>query len=754
MNNFQDDDQTQFFVSLKNGTIVSHYRIVEKIGAGGMGEVYLAEDSKLNRRVALKFLPSTLAQDNDIRLRFTREAQAVAKLEHPNIITIYEVSEFNNRPFFAMQYVEGKTTHYYCYEEKLPLDKLVLLFLEISQGLAKAHSVGITHRDIKSANIILDKDYHPKILDFGLATMQGSEMLTKVGTTLGTLAYMSPEQAQGEDIDHRSDIFSLGVVFYELLAGNSPFKGNSDAATLHNVLNNNFEPLSTHNPDVPHQLEQIVTKCLHKNRIERYQSTDDLVSDIQKVISELTNKKNITGTKDSDTSIAVLPFANMSADPENEFFADGLTEELLNVLAKNPDLKVIGRTSSFAFKNKQEDLRGIGSKLGVTTILEGSVRKSGNRVRITAQLVKTSDGFHLWSETYDRVIEDIFAVQDEIAEAVAKELDVTLLGKSKEKKIENIKSYEFVLKADQVTRSWSRESSYKAIEFYQKAIDLEPNNARAQAGIARTYFTQAAFGFNDHQTAYRLAKNAALRAVKLDDELADAHEALGYIRFFLEFHFEEGWNAFQKALELAPNNSKFVNSVGTICYMLGNFEEGERLLTLSVELDPLSPEAHFNLGKLFIMIRNHEDGRNAMLKALKLSKGMAGLYGWLSSSYYIEEKYEDALKMAQQEISEGHKLQALAISYHGLGMKEESDANLNKLLNAPDRDAWAFQLALVYAARKEVDNAFKWLDTAFNLRDAGIPQTKYANFLDSLYSDPRWAKLLKQIGYDDFKGSI
>ncbi|MCH7691764.1 MAG: protein kinase, partial [candidate division Zixibacteria bacterium] len=512
-----DNDKTQTHVVLSQGTMVEHYRIIEKIGAGGMGEVYLAEDTKLDRKVALKFLPSHIAQDADVRTRFTREAKAVAKLDHPNIVTIHEVGEFNGQPFFAMQFIDGKTLQHYCKEEPLSVSQIVNLIMQISDGLGNAHAAGIIHRDIKSANIIVDQEFRPKILDFGLATVQGGDALTKAGSTLGTVAYMSPEQARGSKVDHRSDLFSLGIVMYELIAGRTPFKRTNDTGTMHAIINENPEPLARYKSDVPPELQRIVTKCLAKNANERYQSTADIAVDLR-ILDRITasGEHEISGqTAASQTSIAVLPFANMSADPENEYFADGLTEELLNVLAKNPELKVIGRTSSFAFKGKQEDLREIGKKLGVGTILEGSVRKAGNRVRITVQLVKTSDGFHLWSETYDKVLEDIFAVQDEIAGAVANALDVTLLGKSATKQTNNPESYALVLRAKQSAQQMTKSAIGLAANLFQKAIDLDPDNAQAWAGLTQAFVNQAGYGYEDVQEAYRRAKKAAQQALAL-----------------------------------------------------------------------------------------------------------------------------------------------------------------------------------------------------------------------------------------------
>ena len=745
MNN-SDNDRTDIHVPLTQGSMIAHYRIEKKIGAGGMGEVYLAEDTKLNRNVALKFLPQSLVANDELRARFRREAQAAAKLDHPNIVTIFEVGEYQNRPYIAMQYIDGKTLHNFCFNEKLTVEQSLNLIRQIAEGLSIAHKKGIIHRDIKSVNILVDKEHRAKILDFGLAAIQGADDLTKDGSTLGTFAYMSPEQIEGKELDHRTDIFSFGVVMYELLSGVSPFKGANDAATLQNILKKVPEHLASHNKSIPDELSDIILKSLSKESEQRFQTSDDILHELKKVTIASKIKDS---QSDEKPAIAVLPFANMSADPENEFFADGLTEELLNVLAKIPELKVTGRTSSFAFKGKNEDIRSIGSKLGVGTILEGSVRKSGNRVRITAQLVKTSDGFHLWSDTYDRVIEDIFAVQDEIAAAVAAEMHVTLLGKSKVIEPTSPESYELTLKAQQLSYSWTVSTMNEAISLYEQAIKIDSENAKAWAGLGRVYFIQCAYGFDDHEKTYRNAKQAIMKAIEIDDQMAEAYEMLGWIRFSLEFHFDEAKTAFMKALELSPNNCRVVSGVGSFLSLVDELDEGMRLINLALELDPLNPETHLNFGKVYTTNGEYEKGLVAFNKALELSQGMAGIYTWISGVYYCLGKYEDSLKYAQLEESKGHQYQALAIAYHGLGMKKESDEVIQSMLKLPNADAWAFQFAMIYGERNEVDEAFKWLERAYRDRDAGLPQAKVAYYLRNLHSDPRWSDLLRRIGFTE-----
>ncbi len=743
------DDQTRSHLILSKGSIVNQYRIIDKIGAGGMGEVFLADDTKLGRRVALKFLPAHQAEDVAIRARFTREAQAAAKLDHPNIVTIHEVSEFNGRPFFAMQYVDGKTLSHYAQETALPVPKVLSLMAQLCDGLASAHSAGVTHRDIKSANIIVDKDLRPKILDFGLATFGGGDGLTKADSTLGTVAYMSPEQAQGREMDKRSDLFSLGVVMYELLAGQNPFKRNSDAATLHAIVSEQAEPLTRYKSDLSPEFQRIISKALAKNPSERYQSADDLAVDMR-TLSRLLDSGDHTASgrvATSKPSIAVLPFANMSADPENEYFSDGLSEELLNVLAKNPELKVTGRTSSFAFKGKKEDLREIGQKLGVGTLLEGSVRRAGNRVRITAQLVNVTDGFHLWSETYDRVIDDIFAVQDEIAKAVSSALHVTLVGVTEQKQAINPESYSLTLRAHQSQLQMNKESLGMAVELYKRAIDIDPNNARAWAGLSIVYGNRVAYGHTEHHDEHPLARASAERALELDDMLPEAHQSMAFVFGALELQIRDSLHEVRRAYELAPNDSTIVSHMAIWEMIFGNFDEAIALSKKSVELDPLNPWSLRELGRILLFAGRLDEANKILRRALGMSPDMTTAHLGLAMGALLKGNPEEALREIEAEKSTGYRYFGQALVLYALGRESDSDQQLAAL--TAEGESWGFQIAMVHAYRGESDKAFEWLERAYAARDAGTPLAKAQPFLKNLHSDPRWPVFLKKIGLAD-----
>lgn len=398
------------------GKTFSHYKIIEKIGEGGMGVVYKAEDTKLKRTAALKFLRPDLTRDTEAKERFIQEAQAAAALDHPNICTVYEIDETEGHTCIAMAYVEGRSLKEKMAAGPFEWDEALGVISQVAEGLRAAHKKGITHRDIKPANIMLTEEGLAKIMDFGLAKLSWGADLTKTATVMGTVAYMSPEQARGEKVDQRTDLWSLGCVLYEMLAGQRPFRDVHDQATIYSILNEEPEPISRFRKDLPADAEKILEMCLRKDPQDRYGDMEALLSDLKPAARmDKTQTMRSLPRQEEPPSVAVLPFVNMSADPEQDYFCDGLAEELINSLTKLKDIRVVARTSAFVFKGKAIDVREIGRKLNVEKVLEGSVRKSGNKLRITAQLINVADGYHLWSEKFDREMEDIFAIQDEIS---------------------------------------------------------------------------------------------------------------------------------------------------------------------------------------------------------------------------------------------------------------------------------------------------------------------------------------------------
>ncbi len=656
-----DDDKTQTNITLTCGTTVSHYRIIEKIGAGGMGEVYLAEDIELNRKVALKFLPLHLCQSEDCRARFKREAQAAAKLDHPNIVSVFEVGEFQGRPFFAMQHVEGQSLKEVIAGKALPLDRILEIGIQVCEGLQAAHEKGITHRDIKPSNILIDSHGRARIVDFGLASVMGFNHLTKTGSTMGTVGYMSPEQVRGDKVDHRTDLFSFGVVFYEMIAGHAPFKADSEAATLHAITNNKPELLARFRREVPPELQAIVDKALEKNVASRYQHADDLATDFKRLSTaaikpqaprrDLWNRYVVTsavivvliiagywgvpkffvkeGQKPEAVRkmLAVLPFENLGA-PDQEYFADGITEEITTCLAGLSGLGVISRTSSMQYKKTNKSLKQIGKELGVDYILEGTIRwdKTGSesRVRISPQLIRVSDDSHLWAKKYDAVIMDVFDVQSTIAHEVATALDVTLLQREQEvlsRKTEvDPAAYDYYLRGKQyfsIVR-YQQKEILLAQTMFLRAIAVAPEFAPAYAELGSLY-TELYWDQTD-PTSHWLdsARKMIDIALRLAPNTPETHQALGWYYYHGLSDYDQALREFARVLELQPNNALAIASTAWVYRRQGRWQETITGLELVNKLDPRDPWYKYELGMTYQSCRRFQDAISQYNQAIDL----------------------------------------------------------------------------------------------------------------------------------------
>jgi serine/threonine-protein kinase len=741
------------------GKTISHYKILEKLGEGGMGVVYKAQDTKLDRIVALKFLPKHLLCDNEAKIRFEHEAKAASALNHPNITTIYEINEVEGECFISMEYIEGKSLKELIKEKTLSIEDILKIAIQIGEGLNTAHKKGIVHRDIKSDNIMVANEGLVKIMDFGLAKLRGASGLTQTGSTVGTIAYMSPEQAQGIELDQRSDIFSFGVVLYEMITGQLPFKGEHPAAIIYSILNETPEPLARYKRNVPEGLQIIIDKALEKNRDVRYQNMDDFRADLRKLLKELelTLSKEQSYTKKIQPSIAVLPFTNLSADKEQEYFCDGMAEEIINALTQLEGLRVVARTSSFSFRGKEIDIREIGRKLNVENLLEGSVRKAGNRVRITAQLINVADGYHLWSDKYDRNIEDIFAIQDEISLAIVDRLKVKLLKEEKAKLVkrftENQEAYNLYLKGRYFWNRRYEGGLQKGIEFFQQAIEKDPLYALAYVGMADCYILLGHFGWLPPKEAYPRARTAAEKALEIDDKFAEAHTSMGWIRTFYDWDWVGAEEEFKRALNLNPNYATGYEWYAVSLAPMERLDEASILLKRALELDPLSLMISTVVGLGLYWARQYDEALDQYRRTLEMDPNFSLAYLFQGFNFVGKEMWKEAIASLKRfvalsmnsPIGIGH----LGLAYALSGQTDEALKMLDEL-NELSKKRYVSSLykALIYGGLGKKDQAFEYLDKAYDERESWMATLKTAPFMDSLRSDPRYEVLLKKIGLE------
>ncbi|MDH3197580.1 MAG: protein kinase [Candidatus Krumholzibacteria bacterium] len=574
------------------GRTVAHYRILEALGEGGMGVLYRAEDTRLGRLVALKLLRGELLDEPDTRRRLLGEARAAAALDHPNICAVYDADVEGPHPYIAMALLEGETLAEKVARGPLPVDEALRIATQVGHGLEAAHGRGVVHRDVKTSNIMVTAAGRATVLDFGLCGLPAD--LERSGIlSAGTAAYMSPEQARGDEIDHRSDIWSLGVCLYEMLTGRAPFPGEYAEASIYAILNQDPKPLGELRGEVPRALVSVVERALAKDPDERYQSLGEMLTDLESPLA-------VFGSRDKELrpSVAVLPFADMSPERDQEYFCDGIAEEIINALTRVEGLEVVARTSSFAYKGRNEDAREIGRKLGVDALLEGSVRKAGKRLRVTGQFVDVATGFHIWSGRFDRDIEDVFAIQDEIAQTMARELQVELSEKDRRalerRSTKDVQAYDYYLRGRSFFGQPSRQNIGFAIDMFARATEEDPDFARAYAGLADCH-SWLYWYFDHRQENVTKALAASERALELDALLAEAHAARG-LALSLAARHEESGKELDEAIRLNPRLFEAYYYYARTCFARGEKEKAAQYYERACEVDPENTQTANLLG--------------------------------------------------------------------------------------------------------------------------------------------------------------
>ena len=790
------------------GETLARYKIVDQLGVGGMGVVYLAEDTELDRKVALKMLPTEMAADPERLERFRREAKAVAALNHPNIVTIYSIEESAGTQFLTMEHVDGESLDQMLPPNGMPLSKVFDIAVPLADALATAHERGIVHRDLKPANIMVNREGRVKVLDFGLAKLtqddasEGAEgdltqiptriaTLTGEGMVMGTAPYMSPEQIEGRAMNHRTDIFSLGVLLYELATGRRPFNSDNSAGLVSSILRDTPSSVTEINPGLPRHLARIVQHCLEKDPEARYQSAKDVRNELKSLrrevdsgtvttgsgispaeppLGELRKKSGLGlwiglaaaavlillvgwwvgrggGTDEATSgdvadraapvpvaaqsevpSVAILPFKNLSADPDNEYFADGLTEELIGALAKVDGLRIPARSSVFALKGSTLSVQEIGERLGVDNVLEGGVRKAGNQLRISAQLIKVADGFNLWSETYDRELEDVFLIQDEIATSIGEALQLTLApggdrlvqaGRSTD-----IRGYDFYLRGRGYFRRRTRDDIESARQMFIKAIEIDPEYAPAYAGLADTY-TEFWRNYESTDENLQQADQASLKAVEMDPDLAEARAARGYA-LGQQRKYDEARQEFETAISLNPKLFEAYYYYGTVAFAQGELKRAGEMFEMATEVAPDDIRALQLLPQIYRSLGREDEVREASERRLALAERL------------LELDPDDVQTLL-------YGANALAT----LGERERSLEWAARVLEVDTDDALVlYNIACFYSLAGEVKPALEALERSYEAGLADPEWMEQDSDLDNLREEARYQALVERMEAD------
>ena len=755
------------------GKNILHYEILEKLGEGGMGIVYLAEDTKLERQVAIKFLPHHIAANSDERKRFEIEAKAAAALNQSNIATIHAIEETEDEIFLVMEYISGRHLKDYINSKPLPLDEAVDIATQIAQGLQAAHEKGIVHRDVKSSNIMIMQDGQVKIMDFGLAKVRGSDQLTKIGTTVGTTAYMSPEQAKGANVDQRSDIWSLGIVLYEMITGQVPFRDDYEQAIIYSILNEEPEEIG----EIDQRVQMIIKKSLAKNPDERYQSAAEILTDLlnmeensgkSKIVIKRSKTPWLLGAgivtlilvviyflipfsqpeieKKEIKTIAVMPFLDISPNKDQEYLSDGLSGELINILSKNSSLRVIARTSSFSFKGKDVDIKTIAQTLNVKNLLEGSIQKSGDRLRIMASLIDGENNATLWSETYDGKMDNIFDLQDSISNSVAKALNITLLGKENSPKQWKTDPdvYNAYLLGKHFYSLYTRKDLEKAEEYFNKALAIDSSYAPAWVQLSLVHSIQADYGVVPVEDGYGKARREVQRALELDSNYVPAFSRMGSIKRMYDWDWTGADKYFKKALGLEPEYTGALSGAASLAATFGNFDKAISLTNRLIEFEPVRAGLYYNLSYYKMCAGKYEESIEAVEKCQELSPGAPGIHMLISFNYLEMDQLDSAFTQANLETRPFLKSFILAMVYFAMGKTKDADDTLTDIIKEYQNTS-AYQIAQIYGFRGESDKAFEWLERAYDQRDGGLPSVKDDPTFKNIENDPRYTAFLKKM---------
>ena len=778
------------------GQSILHYKVIEKLGGGGMGVVYKAEDTRLDRLVALKFLPPHLVSDPEANARFIREAKAASALDHPHICTIHDIASTDDgKLFIVMAYYQGQTLKYHIREQSKPLEECLNIVSQIAEGLARAHEAGIVHRDIKPANVMVTDRGQVKILDFGLAKLSGAEELTKEYSTLGTAAYMSPEQAKGEDVDHRSDIWSLGVVFYELLSGERPFKGEYEQAILYAITHGEAKPVANLRPELTAELETVVNKCLQKAPADRYQQVADMAVDLSAIKKQAGTADAVatfTQKKSSDSkrpylmagvsillgllillgvyfwpergapidSIAVLPFANANNDQNIEYLGDGLAETLINKLSRLPQLKVMARSTVFYYKGKGLSPLDVGRELGVKAVLAGNIVQRGDVLVLQAEVVNIDDGTQIWGEQYQPTFDDLISVQNEISAQITQSLRLTL-SPEEERQLErryteNTEAYQLYLKGRYHWNKRTADGFERALGFFQQAIELDPDYALAYAGLADCYALHGNYEIQRPMESLLLAKKMALKALELDDQLGEAYTTLGYIKAIFDWDWTGAEESFRTAILLNPNYATVHHWYSDFLMIMGRIDEAILQEQLALQVDPLSLVSNTSLGYRYWAAGKNDLAIEQIQRTLEIDPDFHYAHGILSKVYMSRGELDNAVKHAKAALrleNSPRNMRQVAMAYAMTGKEQEAlEIAIELEEMRKQRPVDVCYIAEIYASLGDIDKVIYFLEIAVEERSSTLPwwnpgRQRHLAFNRKVVSDSRFKKIANVVGW-------
>jgi len=786
------------------GRVLSHYEVLARIGAGGMGEVYLAKDRRIGREVALKVLPESFAKDTERLRRLQREARILGSLDHPHIVTLYSAEEAEGVHFLTMAYIDGERLDTLIPTPGLPLERLLELAAEIAAALRAAHQQGVVHRDLKPSNVMVDRNGRVRVLDFGLAKAteqpappeaetEADSELTRDGTRLGTLPYMSPEQLEGGVLDTRSDLFSLGVMLHEMAAGSRPFRGQSPAALASAILKDAPDDLAARRPELPARFVRLVARCLEKAPQQRVQTARELLDEIEELKREIGARRRATlavpvrpgwrwwiglglsavlasavivalgpdtlkwrAAQGRDAapiihSLAVLPLRDLSGGEPQEYFADGMTEALTTDLSKIGALKVISSTSMTQYKKTDKPPRQIARELGVEGVVSGSVVREASRVRVTAQLVDTATGRNLWAESYDRDLKSILSLEGEIARAIAAQIAVRLTpgetsGFADRRQIDP-RAYDAYLNGRFHSLRLTPASLDTAQRYFESALEIEPDWAPAYVGLANVWGGRRQMGFASRETAMARGLPVLLKALELDDTLPALHSSLASFHAFGEWNWQAAESEYRRALELDPNHASTLKEFSHYLQIMGRPDEAMKQIEKAVALDPLNANVRGFYGVNLVFVRRYDEAIRQFERALATEPDMPFVLHALAATHWLKGNLADCVAMKRRELALGNPEveRALVSGYQEGGFAAGMRRAAERIAHSPRAARRPQSVARLYVMAGETEAALDWLERGYDAHDSGMPYLGLP-FWDTLREDPRFQRLVQQLG--------